>query len=431
MELARDDDSSESLKLSNLKKTPVSNLVLGMYVARLDKPWLETAFKVQGFFLRSNQAIERVRETCDYVYVDPRRYDSSLVDSRKGSPAANKTSKKVPTKAAGKKRIMPAKPHVYADTRSFDEEVQSASPALNNAMQEVERCLSRVEKGGQFDGESFQEAVKPVIKSVVRNQDAVAALVRVRQFDQYLYSHSISCAVWAALLGRELGFPPDQLEEISLACSLMDLGKTKLPKSLLAKQAELSDDDVSFLREHVEIGLSLLSEGTFANNPHIENVIKTHHERHNGSGYPNGLASFDIPLFGRIAGLVDTYDAMISERPYAPATPSYQVLLDLEKNADVLFQKPLVDYFIKAVGIFPVGSVVELNTGEVGIVTKQSEDQRLRPRVMLVLDENKLPRAESSVINLASTDDSQVTTWITRELPKGVHNIDVEAYFLK
>ena len=109
----------------------------------------------------------------------------------------------------------------------------------------------------------------------------------------------------------------------------------------------------------------------------------------------------------------------------------YQVLLDLEKNADVLFQKPLVEYFIKAVGIFPVGSVVELNTGEVGIVTKQSEDQRLRPRVMLVLDENKLPRAETNVINLASSDDSQITTWITRELPKGVHNIDVEAYFLK
>lgn len=430
MDVAQNQSQFAGGKLANLKKIPVENLIIGMYVAGLDRPWLDTPFRTQGFYLRSQEAVQRVCETCQYVFVDPRRYDSSLVDQRQRIGRTQGKAEKGAPKLVGKNRIKPAKPHIYTDSASFDEEVSVASPTLDIAMAEVERCLSHVESDGLLDGENFQKAIRPVVQSVIRNQDAIAALIRVRHFDQYLYSHSISCAIWATLLGRELGFPPDQLEELGIACALMDLGKTRLSKSLLTKQGALTDLEIGELQEHVVIGLELLKSSPFGSIVQTQNVIKTHHERHNGSGYPNNLSANSIPLFGRIAGIVDTYDAMISERAYAPATPSYQVLLDLEKNADVLFQKPLVDYFIQAIGIFPVGCVVELNTGEVGIVTQQSNEQRLRPKVMLILDENKLPCSETKVINLAVGTESQVTSWIVRELPRGAHNIDVQKYFM-
>jgi len=222
---------------------------------------------------------------------------------------------------------------------------------------------------------------------------------------------------------------PDEVEALSTGCAIMDIGKTRVPRDLLASEQQLDDQQLQELRRHVDYGVELALDSNLAD-PSIIHIIQTHHERYNGSGYPSGLNYTSIPMVGRIAGLVDSYDAMISPRSYASAQPSYQVLLELERNVDVLFQQELVECFVKAVGIFPVGSVVELNTGEVAIVTKQHPQRRLRPQIMLILDENKLPRNDLLITDLSQSEDDQLTTWIERELPKDSHGIDVTDYFL-
>jgi HD-GYP domain-containing protein (c-di-GMP phosphodiesterase class II) len=416
---------------ANLKKVSVENLIIGMYVAALDRPWLETNFATQGFYLRTDSTIARLKDLCVFVYVDPRRYDSSLVDQRFSVYSGKRPSRREePRPKRHPLGLRTAKNRFkYDPDVDFSEEIKPAQTALEHAIRGVDACLQDCAENGQLDGKIFRATIEPVVASVLRNKDAASALVRMRKWDDYTYSHSISCAVWAAMLGKELGYPPDEVESLSTGCAIMDIGKTRVPRGLLASEQQLDEPQLREVRAHVEYGIEIALDSNLAD-PAIIHIIQTHHERFNGSGYPDGLSNTSIPIVGRIAGLVDSYDAMISPRSYANAQPSYQVLLELERNADVLFQQGLVECFVKAVGIFPVGSVVELNTGEVAIVTKQHPHRRLRPQIMLILDENKLPRNDLLITDLSQSEDDELTTWIERELPKDSHGIDVSGYFL-
>jgi len=421
----------DAKNVANLKKVPVENLIIGMYVAALDRPWLETNFATQGFYLRTDSTIARLKDLCLFVYIDPRRYDSSLVDQRFSVYSGKKPS---PRDEPRKKRQQFGLPTAknrfeYDPETDFAEEIKPAHEALDQAFVGVDACIRDCVEHGQLDGKTFRSAIEPVIASVLRNKDTASALVRMRNWDDYTYSHSISCVVWAAMLGKELGYPPEDVEALSTGCALMDIGKTRVSQELLNSEQQLDDQQLQELRKHVDYGVEIALDSSLAD-PAIIHIIQTHHERFNGSGYPGGLSNTSIPMIGRIAGLVDSYDAMISPRTYANAQPSYQVLLELERNADVLFQKELVECFVKAVGIFPVGSVVELNTGEVAIVTKQHPQRRLRPQIMLILDANKLPRDAQLISDLAQSEEDELTTWIERELPKDSHGIDISDYFL-
>jgi HD-GYP domain-containing protein (c-di-GMP phosphodiesterase class II) len=254
----------------------------------------------------------------------------------------------------------------------------------------------------------------------------------MKRIDDYTYSHAISSAVWASVFGRELGFSPDDIDLLAVGCATLDIGKTQLPRDLLVQPDPPNEQQWELIKRHPEEGVHLLT-GSGELNPIILAMIETHHERHDGSGYPLGLSGISIPVFGRIAGIIDSYDAMITERPYATVRSSFNAVMELQKQAGVLFQKELVDYFIKAIGVFPVGTVVELNTGEVGIVIGQDTTRRLRPKVMLILDEDKQSRDEMLITDLGTVDSDPskpLSVWITKELPQTAYGIDPREYFL-
>jgi len=417
--------------LAGLKKVAVENLTIGMYVAELDRPWIESDFLVQGFYIRSAQGIERVRKTCEFVYVDPRRYDSSLTDVKLGVVDV-KAEPEDQDPSEVMDRIRPNKPREYKDTVELGNELEPARTSLEDAVDIMRGCVHKLQSTGGFDIDEIERAINPLVASVMRNKSAMAALLRMRAIDDYTFSHAIACAVWGAIIARQLGFPPKDINQIALACSLIDIGKTSLPAELLSQPSAPTDEQWVTLKSHVEKGLTLLEENGVVNRK-VVMALETHHERFDGSGYPKGLGGNEIPLFGRIAGIIDSYDAMISERPYAKAFSSYAAVQELQKQAGVLYQKELVEQFIQAIGVFPVGAIVELNTGEVGVVVAQDTSKRLKPKVVLILEADKKPRNQLVIVDLAAQDRGQAETlswWITRELPKNVYGIDPAKYFL-
>ena len=420
-------------KFKGLQKTMPTDLTVGMYVAQLDRDWEDTNFPLQGFYIRNQKMIERIGDDCVYVYVDPRRYDSKLGEVKlravvNNDGAADDRAKKL----SARERLVPKQPEAYEDTVSISDELPVATTSLEEAEEILSTCVVKLQSNGGFDINAIESAITPLVQSVMRNSTAIAALTRMRRMDDYLFSHAVSCSVWGAVLGRELGLPPADINQIAIACSLMDMGKTTLPLELLNSPEAPDEEQWALLQSHVKRGVDLLTENGLTDERVIA-TIETHHERHDGSGYPQGLSGNKIPAFGRIAGIVDTYDAMISERPYATTKSSYQAIQELQKNADTLFQKELVDYFIKAIGVFPVGAIVELNTGEVGVVISQTMDSRLKPKVMLILEADKQPRSHLVIIDLSNqqADSNQpLQWWITKELPANAYGIDPQKYFL-
>jgi HD-GYP domain-containing protein (c-di-GMP phosphodiesterase class II) len=352
---------------------------------------------MQGFYVRNQSSITKLADEQAHVYVDPRRYDSKLGEVKLKAVSHQSEGR---TKLSARERLQHAKPKAYEDTHETQEELPAAESSLTEAELVLRECVAKLQSSGGFDVDAIEQAITPLVHSVMRNQTALAALTRMRQIDNYVYSHAISCSVWGAVVGRQLGLPPD--------------------------------DEWIKLKNHVEHSMELLERNGMTD-VRILNAVQAHHERHDGSGYPHGLAANKIPAFGRIAGIVDSYDAMISERPYATARSSYNAVQEIHGQADVTFQQELVEYFIKAIGVFPVGAIVELNTGEAGIVVSQSENNRLKPKIMLILQEDKRPRKHLVIIDLStqqSNPGQALQWWITKELPSNAYCIDPQQYFL-
>ena len=408
-----------------LLEVPVANLRIGMYVAGLDRPWLETPFMVQGFYIRGAEDAGRVAEYCEFVFVDPRRFERPTVVAQAATDVGTRRKAIVSKKAATPK-----------DTPlgvSFKDEYLTAKDDFKSAGEAVARVFETLKKGGHLDVVGVKKAIDPLIDSVLRNRDALAALIRMSKKDSYAYTHAISTAVWSVLLGRHLGFDKPALQTLALGSALLDIGKVKFPDDLLTKEESLTEDETALVREHVECSLSMIKQADARIAPAVLEVIRDHHERHDGSGYPRGLAGNDIPLTARIAGMADSYDAMTTARPYAPARSSFQAMQEFNDLKDVKFQGELVEQFMQAIGLFPTGSLVELNTGEVGIVAAQNSTRRLRPKVMVVLDGDKKPYRSPGIVDLfgdVSNGGMTAGVWIVRELAPGFYGLEAEDYYL-
>ncbi|MCB1683942.1 MAG: HD-GYP domain-containing protein [Pseudomonadales bacterium] len=394
---------------SNLLEVPAGNLQPGMYVAELDRPWLDTPFAVQGFYIRDRSDVDVVAKHCAYVFVDPRRHNRDFQKAASDSG----------TKAARK------------DATSLKREIPMAKMQLESASEAMRKVFEKLRSGRHLDLKVMQQVIDPLVSSVLRNSEALAALVRMKAKGDYLFNHSIANAVWSSVLGRQLGLGRDQLKRLALGAAVVDIGMTRLDDSMTSSTAEFTVAQRELVRGHVQMGVDILSrtEGTHSD---VKAIVLAHHERFDGSGYPAGVSGMDIPLFARIVGLVDSYDAMISTRPHVGARSSFEAIQELADLKGGLFQAELVEQFMQAIGLFPTGSVIELNTGEVGVVVAQNALRRLRPKVVVILDQDKQRHAKLVVVDLGKygSENAGSDLWINRELEVGAYGIRPDEYFL-
>jgi HD-GYP domain-containing protein (c-di-GMP phosphodiesterase class II) len=299
--------------------------------------------------------------------------------------------------------------------------------SVEASLQEVMRDL---QEGKRLDVDKLRDGVEAMIDSILRNPAALIWLREMKQKDQYAYQHALGCSIWAASFGRHLGLERDELRVLALAGLLCDVGKTRLPRWLLEKVEPYTRQDLLDIRAHVQHGLDILAQ-----NPDlpaaITEIVATHHERHDGSGYPKGLSGTAIPMFGRIMGIVDSYDAMTSNRPHAPARSPHDAINELYRQRGVLFQQELVEHFIQSCGIYPIGTLVELSDGQVGVITEIHSLKRLLPRVMLLLDCDKRPMARFREIDLSQFDQGDPSRLTIRKgLANGSYGLDPVELFL-
>ena len=424
----------------------VDELEIGMYVAQLDRPWLETPFLFQGFYIRDYDEVKELSAYCQRVHVSreslpPKTATETQAPQTNGSPRSEIVREKKRFSLRSLFRRAPAdSPNqdfeqtnvIYEEQTSLKEETSVATAVHEKAVVTVEEVMQNLKKSGSIEIDQLESAVKPMVDSMLRNPAALACLVRMQKKDNYLYQHSLASSVWATILGRQIGLNREDLDVIALGAMVLDVGKTQLPDELLKKPSKLDDNEKKLMRMHVQFGLEILNKADNVDSRIIE-MVAHHHERYNGTGYPSKLSGNDIPVFGRIAGIVDAYDAMITPRPYATLLSSYDALRKLRILADVEFQAEIVEQFTKAIGAFPTGTLVEMNTGEVAVVTKQNPIRRLRPEVMVIMDAQKNLLENFRVIDLNEervTQEATDSLWIESGLPPGKYGIDPSEFYL-
>ena len=348
-----------------------------MYVSSLDRPWLETPFSLQGFLLESEEDIRRLQEFCQYVYIDSvKSVQDPAIIRRKVRNRPRKSTQQL----FSNRTIKP-----YKDNSAWDDEYPKAQVAVQALSEGIDDIFDNIAEGGSLDIVRVKKSVEPMIDSISRNPDACIWLARMKQEDSYTYQHSLGAPIWAVALGRQLGLPKSDLCTLAIGGLLFDVGKLRVEPELLKTDQPLTDVEFEQVRDHVKLGVEMI-EGSGLMNRDVIDMITYHHERHDGSGYPEGMRGDDIPVFARIAAIVDCYDAITSHRSYARAIPPSTAIKMLYEWKDIDFQAELVEEFIQAVGIYPAGTLVELSSGEVAVVVAEYRTRRLRPKVMVLSD---------------------------------------------
>ena len=262
---------------------------------------------------------------------------------------------------------------------AFDEELAVAKKLHDQGKAEQGKMLKAIAKGLPVDLKIPKEFSEQLVGSIDRNPNALMCLSKIREKDSYLLEHSLNVAILLANFAKYLDMEEEEVQELALAGFLHDVGKIKIPDDILHKPGRLTDPEMNIMRDHVYHGICTLEEMGLPE--HIIRTMSEHHERLDGYGYPEGLRGDEISLYGRMIAIVDTYDAITADRVYKAGMPSQKALKILMGDSPKMYDLELVQKFVKCVGIYPVGSLVQLSNEHIGMVTKQNESSPLKPRV--------------------------------------------------
>ena len=371
-----------------MKKIPLDELKYGMYVNELDCPWTDTPFVFQGFFLETPEQLEVLKRFCKHVFVDPER----VAEPEKVRSAA------VPIPSAAPKLVGTGR-FAYSSTATVESEFAQAGESYKVSEESLYTMIEDIRQGETLDAALATSAARSMSDSIKRNPDALVLFSTLKERED-LIDKALHVSVYMVALARFLEMSEEDLEMAGLVGLLLDIGKLKIPNDVLAKRERLTPEEYVLVRSHVAHSVEILKT-TPGISPEIVQAVAMHHERYDGSGYPNGMRGKELGLIPAIAGLVDTFVGLTSKRPYAsPVAPS-NALNMLHKWRGTAFHPVLVEQFIRCIGIFPVGAVVELNSGEVAVVIAQNPEKRLQPRIMVVRDAAGKPLRPQKLLDLS------------------------------
>jgi HD-GYP domain-containing protein (c-di-GMP phosphodiesterase class II) len=406
------------------RKISTFDVKIGMYVSNLDRPWLDTPFLIQGFLIKDDEDIVALQQHCEYVYIDTEQGKEADTYLDK-APATEGNTYVDDFLEGGTQKI------TYESEKDEYQEIPAAEMALENATTKIANIMDNLKAGDNLNMHAVREAVEPLMESMVRNSDAMLWLSEMREKDAYTYSHSVDNCSLSIAFGRHLGLYKEDMRSLAMGCLLMDIGKIKLPEAILNSTGVLTRDEFVEMRKHVRYGMDILRK-TSGVSEAVLAVVHGHHERFDGSGYPDGLEGKQIPVFARIAGIIDTYNAMTHDSPYRKAAAPHTVLQIMYSWRNKFFQDELVEQFLQCVGVYPTGSIIEMSTGEVGMVIAQNKKQRLKPKIMMLLDEHKDPYSGPKIIDLQtqSVDHNGQEYTILHGLQPGTYGINPADYKL-
>ncbi len=408
-------------KINNLMATSlelvqidVKNLKIGMYVSKLDRPWLETNFLFQGFELKTQADIEAVQKQCEFVFIDVAK-QAKVPQYVSRSSAYTKDYLD---------RVQPPQKR-----SSFNQEIKKAEHIYRRTSSLVKSFMEEVQFGRPINAVAAKQAVAYCVDSVLNSPDALMLMTQLKRRDEYTAQHSMNVCIFSIALGRQINLSVEELNNVGLCGMLHDMGKMLVPMEILNKPGRLGPEEMPIMQSHTVKGWSLLlkTSGIYAG---AVDVAHMHHERLDGGGYPRKLTAEQITPYARIVAIVDMYDAVSSDRIYQKGRSHLEAIKILTDATETHLDSGLTMKFIECLGIYPAGSLVELASGEVALVLEVNPKAKLKPRILILQDKANKPCAEH-MVDLAmvsqNPDGRQYT--IKRVLRPDECGIDLIKYY--
>lgn len=379
-----------------IKKITIDQLKPGMFIHDLNCGWLDHPFLKSKFHLRDAGTIDKIRSLgIKELYIDTIKGADVFLARTQQEVSADLDRRLL--EIAGKKDDQP----IASELR---EEAAKAKRLHGEANRIVRNLMGDIRLGQQIEVDKIEPMVEGMIDSIFRNQDALLPLARLKHHDSYTFEHSVGVCTLMTAFARGLKLERPVIKEIALGALLHDVGKAKVPDEILNKPAKLTDAEFATMKSHVVQSVIILQHTPKVSDTALQ-VAGQHHERYDGSGYPNRLQGAGISLYGQMAAIVDVYDAISSERVYHRGMEPTQALRKLLEWSDHHFDPALVQSFIRAIGIYPTGSLVRLDSSRLGVVVEQHEDNLLEPVVRVFYHAGKQYYIPPETIDLSKSQD--------------------------
>lgn len=395
-----------------------------MFVADVGRAWFNHPWKTKSRHISDQKEIQELIDFgIEEVFIDTQK------TLKRTGPALS--ARDFPYKAAAPQAQTKAPRQVQeqvAETVSaLEEELPKAAKAYNRALDTSKALVAACRMNKRIEVNEVQENVDELVESVSRNQDALSALIKLRRFDDYTYTHSLNVSVLSISSGKALGLSDEELKILGMGTMFHDLGKCRIPAFILNKPDKLTDEEFAIMKNHAALSAEILIEQNLQVDDQVIEVARHHHERMDGSGYPDHLSGDQIPYLATICGLSDVYDALTSDRVYHKGMMPHDALKFIYSLRGSHFQSEWVDRFVQSVGIYPPGSVVELNTGHVAVVMEVNHSALLSPLIKLVADPKGQIYPRPKLIDLSSPSNS--STSIKDVIPPKKAGLDPSYYF--
>ena len=370
-----------------------------MFIHDLNCSWLQHSFVHNKFMVEdSAQIVKIVAMGTQYIYIDTELgmdVPEVFIPENAHQAQANKQQ--------NLNKIVNASIQIRT---SFQVEMIKAQSIFNEASTLVNNVLLNTQKGKQVEVNKIQPIISSITDSIFRNPDAINSLLRVRQIGTYTLQHSLAVSALLINFCRTMKIDRPTTELIGLGGLLHDIGKTKLPESIINKEGKLSDSEFDLMRKHVAYGCFIL-ENTLEISQISMSIVAEHHERYDGSGYPRALKGNEISIYGQMAGIVDSFDTKTSNTPYHQAEEPTVVLKKMLECSDQQFDTALVHNFIRTVGIYPVGTLVRLESGYLAVVVEQNHEHLLQPKIKVIFNSQSRSYCPPKNIDLAKHNGNE------------------------
>lgn len=404
------------MRLGKLQKVSVNDLAIGMFVAELDRPWLESPFSFQGFLIEKSDEIALLQKHCQYVFIDEYQGISPVFTAKESLPPLTADAAlqfKFDEQGNGKQMQQP----------TFEQQ-KRAMVAYRNLQHLFDDMCQQVENDKPIIIAHINKHMYPLIESCIDNLAALLQLIMLTPRELSMANDAIITSIMAIAIGHRLEMHKLDLVPLATGALLLDIGKLKLPQELLDEPRAFTPTEFELVKSHVKHSFDIVRNAVGADKELLD-MVHYHHERYNGSGYPAGLRQDKIPLSARIAGVADCFAAIVCDRPYSPAMSPYFAAQKLVEWRNEDFDGDIIDALVQEIGIYPIGTIVELNNGEVAVVIAQA--QRLRPLVAVVLGSDKTPLSRKHILDLqlVGQQDATDAIKIQNAVENGVYKIDL------